>query len=692
MITVGFAINSPDDLLLNLILFYAQCNETALGNISIIFCKESGNTANILKNIISARRMPILPMIVTFNEQAQLDYQILLNKVRILFTNGPVSDSATSIYIGSDDSIKTDLKKSLKMPLDLIISEEHIQLLRQIIEEGLTIVKTIGHRYIYKNNIYDLVMKGTVVNSQVVITPVSLQSVQSNIKNTNIIKSSIYRVKIMCNWMTTDQLMKCWGKMSKNNSWTFSNKSATLHLVEDNPDYYVIINKPLQGQSYVTKNTIVYRMEPYIESNLFYNDWTDKKGFMYFLEHSVAHNNVEWWLNKSVDDLSKESIVKSNIISSVVSSQYTMEGHKLRIDFLQYLEKNSKYQVDIYGNSNTFKFSNHKGQLPERDKVKGLYPYKYTIAAENAAIYNYFTEKITDAILSECLCFYWGCPNLEDIIDSKAFVRLDLKDPDKSMNILESLIDNDEWSKRLPIIKAEKHRLLYYYNFFPRTLALIDLEYVKKYQIVYDKAYDFPITVEQYPFNIQVNADECNKLLRCFPYASIYSNFLGQAIIHIDLWRKCLKNSITYFISDSCIPNNNFIDALTYAYIQLQENDSDIQPISEEYISSCYLLSSKGANKLISIIDQYGLFLPLQELLPFLIAKNIITTNQSRKSSVTLIHTLPGEMIHIFKKNGNNYTNTSVKFNFPPTSIETYIVMQQHLNSIERNTAAINHS
>ena len=55
-------------------------------------------------------------------------------------------------------------------------------------------------------------------------------------------------------------------------------------------------------------------------------------------------------------------------------------------------------------------------------------PYRYTIAVENSAHDNYFTEKIIDALLSECLPFYWGCPNFATHIDPRAFITLPLND------------------------------------------------------------------------------------------------------------------------------------------------------------------------------------------------------------------------------------------------------------------------
>ncbi len=80
--------------------------------------------------------------------------------------------------------------------------------------------------------------------------------------------------------------------------------------------------------------------------------------------------------------------------------------------------------------------------------------------AENSNEYNYFSEKIIDALLCECLVFYAGCLNLEDYIDKDAFIRLDLNNPEQSLEIVKTSIENHEWEKRIDLIRQEKKKVL----------------------------------------------------------------------------------------------------------------------------------------------------------------------------------------------------------------------------------------
>jgi hypothetical protein len=82
--------------------------------------------------------------------------------------------------------------------------------------------------------------------------------------------------------------------------------------------------------------------------------------------------------------------------------------------------------------------------------------------------------------LCECLCFYWGCPNIEDYIDSRAYVKLDLNNFSESLNIINKAIEEDWWSLRREIILREKERIINELGFFPRLKKILnDINYTQ---------------------------------------------------------------------------------------------------------------------------------------------------------------------------------------------------------------------
>lgn len=267
---------------------------------------------------------------------------------------------------------------------------------------------------------------------------------------------SIIRVQILCNWTTTQNLMNIWKKFTPNESLMWRN----MKLVDSNPDYWIIINKPFDSKEmYEPERTIVCQMEPNMKDNPMWGEWRapDSSKFMKVLDHTNSVNPLEWHLGSNYNDLLDSSPTKTHgkVVSAILSDRYVDPGQIKRVDFVKALEKHT--DVHVYGN-NKFGYAQYKGALPYHNKNDGLMPYKYTIAAENNAIPNYCTEKIVDAILSESLCFYWGCPNLEQIIDPRTFIRLDMEETD--VDIVIEAINNDEWEKRIDIIRQEKRRIL----------------------------------------------------------------------------------------------------------------------------------------------------------------------------------------------------------------------------------------
>lgn len=284
------------------------------------------------------------------------------------------------------------------------------------------------------------------------------------------------KILLLCNWTTTEKLMDTWNKMSKGD-YRWGN--IVLVTKDKNPDYYIVINKPLPGDSglIIKKRTIVIQMEPDMHKNKdMWGEWSDPNPdhFFHILTHKLAYNNIEWHIDKKWSELSSFHPTKrfDSTISTILSEKYTDQGHIKRVDFAKFLESKGDIDLDVFGN-NKWDYKSYKGSLPYHVKDKGLFPYKYTFNVENNSRVNYFTEKIVDAILSECLIFYSGCWNLKEYIDEKAFVYLELDDFEKDYNIIKDAIKNNLWEKRLPYIRKCKENIINNLQFFPRIEALL---------------------------------------------------------------------------------------------------------------------------------------------------------------------------------------------------------------------------
>jgi len=155
-------------------------------------------------------------------------------------------------------------------------------------------------------------------------------------------------------------------------------------------------------------------------------------------------------------------IVKDKLFSCVTSDLNSMEGHFQRLRLIDHLDKRIVDGLDVWGKGygNTFfeRIKCYKGEI--MDKYDALWRYDYHFACENSFTQNYFTEKIADPIIAETLCFYDGCENIEDFIDDRAFVKVNVRTPLEATEKIIEMIQSDERTKRLKYIRQQKKRLL----------------------------------------------------------------------------------------------------------------------------------------------------------------------------------------------------------------------------------------
>jgi GR25 family glycosyltransferase involved in LPS biosynthesis len=301
-------------------------------------------------------------------------------------------------------------------------------------------------------------------------------------------KNKKFRVKLICNWDTSETVCKEWSDMCENN-FTWKNIEITWKNI--NIDYYVIINKPLYNDYYDPSKTIIFQMEPWVKDEKCnwgvktWGEWSipDEKKFLSVNSRkNNTHNNAFWQLGLKLPQLLDFKFEKTNKISSICSSKYFDPGHILRIDLLKYIEEKNDLTIDIYNKDNSLKWRNYKFPVtPHKDKYKGIVNYKYYFMMENNFEENFITEKIWEPILCECLVFYYGCPNVSKYINPLAYVELDITDFEKCYQTIKQAIEEDWWSQRIDIIRQEKEKILNELAFFPRIQKIIeDNERIKK--------------------------------------------------------------------------------------------------------------------------------------------------------------------------------------------------------------------
>ncbi len=234
-----------------------------------------------------------------------------------------------------------------------------------------------------------------------------------------------------------------------------TNKTETLLCPKENT--LLISNEPphlLQYEKAFTDQFAnIISCHDYIQhkNNIFY-----QQGLPWFvgkiLQFTKCIND-----NKNYNQLLSQKQPRKNKLISVICSPktFTVDYEERKI-FVAKLKNHFANKIDIFG----------RGIKKVGDKWDALAPYKYHIALENSSYKDYWTEKLSDAFLSFCHPIYYGCPNIEKYFDKGMLSRIDIKNPDKAISIIEKIISNNTFEKSQKKIEEARDKCLNKYNLF----------------------------------------------------------------------------------------------------------------------------------------------------------------------------------------------------------------------------------
>jgi hypothetical protein len=230
------------------------------------------------------------------------------------------------------------------------------------------------------------------------------------------------------------------------------------------------------------ENIIFVPGECYSTSPRFSQEFLDQFGMLVTVQRELYHRNTlllhnanPWFIGKSYDELKAVGVpTKSKLISVISSNKAFTDGHRKRLDFVEKIKLHFGDQLDVFG----------RGIKDFDNKWDVLADYKYTIAIENDDCDDWVTEKFFDCLYTRTLPFYYGCPNLEKMVDKDTFIRIDINDLEESIKTIEKTIENDEFEKRKNLLNREALKSLdtdQFFPFFAGILDTLDATVPKKY-------------------------------------------------------------------------------------------------------------------------------------------------------------------------------------------------------------------
>jgi Glycosyltransferase family 10 (fucosyltransferase) C-term len=219
-------------------------------------------------------------------------------------------------------------------------------------------------------------------------------------------------------------------------------------------------------------NILYMTDEAYVEKK-FDQRFLDQFAGIVTCRKDVSHHNLIqtheiniWQLDYSFEEIEKLSEVeKKRSISVVCSDKVFLPGHKKRYAFVNKLIGHFKDRLDAFGT----------GFVPVKDKWDALAPYKYSIAIENSALPDYFTEKIAECYLANTYPVYFGDPNIHNFFDRNSLLVIDIDDFSGSIRSIENLLESNVWEKSNDLLIQQRNIYLSRYHFFPALINVLNI-------------------------------------------------------------------------------------------------------------------------------------------------------------------------------------------------------------------------
>jgi hypothetical protein len=136
---------------------------------------------------------------------------------------------------------------------------------------------------------------------------------------------------------------------------------------------------------------------------------------------------------------------KTKICSMIFSQKGYMEGHRYRRELVEAVLK-TNLPIEIWGRgcSTISNDSRLKGEF-EQDSVLPYEDYQFHICVENHYSEHYFSEKIVNALLSECTPIYYGCKTIHNYFPNQV-ISLE-GNIDKDIKIIQNCLSNPSYKK-----------------------------------------------------------------------------------------------------------------------------------------------------------------------------------------------------------------------------------------------------
>ena len=287
------------------------------------------------------------------------------------------------------------------------------------------------------------------------------------------------------NWGENDiSFLKRMITTTKNNSGVWEKITYTKNINDAN---YIVSLGGKPNKNIDEKKLIIFQREPNILSVMISNNKDNIFNYdrLYHLWTHPEHMQMNY---NEFDNLNY--VKKTKICSSITSMRLHTPLAIQRVKFITHLCKKYPNIIDIFGEGWDNRLgSSYKGELKwhnlggikrqkeeneneNESKYNGLKNYSYSLCFENSCYSNYFTEKITDCILSWTIPIYFGCTNIDKYFPSDSYYIVDINKLDNVDQVI-NIINNPITEKNIEALKEARNLILNKYNIWPTINEIV---------------------------------------------------------------------------------------------------------------------------------------------------------------------------------------------------------------------------
>ena len=288
----------------------------------------------------------------------------------------------------------------------------------------------------------------------------------------------MYKIKIFSSFCDSASCKTNYEKVFRSNLFDFYGEDSWLFITNNN-DYThaIILNTAMPPLTIPKENVIGLAFEP-IEILGLTEEFVEyaKKhigkyliGSKYDLpEPFIEHFSFMWHNNPMREIIYKHS---KNIMSIVVSEKNVAPGHNYRHLLVNNIIHNN-LPIDIYGrgaNNYLTRLEQDANLCKERNEnIKGEFndnePYKdyyFSICIENFQSNDYFSEKIMDPLLHNCMPIYLGAKNIANYFEDVIILSGDLI---MDLNMIYNILQNPETHYKRTYRKKNYKKISFFEN------------------------------------------------------------------------------------------------------------------------------------------------------------------------------------------------------------------------------------